>query len=167
MKWKSKNFRQIDEDTGEILDGFTAVLQPKRRNGFNQGWMAMSLYAPAVLKQVKRVEDFRVFFALLECLDFENLILISQAEIAEDLNMKRQSVNQAIKRLIELGAIIEGPKVSRSRSYKLNPEFGWKGSASNHMKALKEHDALKERMNTAGMSVVSDDSSNPETNEVN
>ena len=61
--------------------------------------------AASVLKQVKRVEDFRVLMALLEQLDYENLITTNQAEIARDLEMDRAQVNRAIKRLIEAGAV--------------------------------------------------------------
>ena len=49
--------------------------------------------AASVLKQVKRVEDFRVLMALLEQLDYENLITTNQAEIARDLEMDRAQVN--------------------------------------------------------------------------
>ena len=69
--------------------------------------------AASVLKQVKRVEDFRVLMALLEQLDYENLITTNQAEIARDLEMDRAQVNRAIKRLIEAGAVFE---VRRSES---------------------------------------------------
>ena len=50
--------------------------------------------AAAVLKQVKNLEDFRVLMALLEQLDYENLITTNQAEIAE-LDMQRQDVQRA------------------------------------------------------------------------
>ena len=92
--------------------------------------------AASVLKQVKRVEDFRVLMALLEQLDYENLITTNQAEIARDLEMDRAQVNRAIKRLIEAGAVFEGPKVGISKTYRLNPEFGWRGSGRNHIAAL-------------------------------
>ena len=45
--------------------------------------------AAAVLKQVKNLEDFRVLMALLEQLDYENLITTNQAEIARELDMQR------------------------------------------------------------------------------
>ncbi|EIT2341618.1 hypothetical protein L1O22_004870, partial [Salmonella enterica] len=41
------------------------------------------------------------------------------------------------KNLIEFGIILEGPKIGRSKTYRLNPQFGWKGTVSNHKKALK------------------------------
>ena len=48
-------------------------------------------------------------------------------------------VNRSIKKLIELGVILEGVKIGISRSYRLNPNFGWKGSAKGHREALHEH----------------------------
>jgi hypothetical protein len=37
-------------------------------------------------------------------------------------------------------------------TYRLNPNFGWKGSAKNHLKAIDS--GLKERMKASNMSVV-------------
>ena len=53
--------------------------------------------------------------------------------------MNRHNVNRSIKKLIELGVILEGVKIGISRSYRLNPNFGWKGSAKGHREALHEH----------------------------
>ena len=53
--------------------------------------------------------------------------------------MQRQNVQRSIKRLMELGVILEGVKIGVSRSYRLNPSFGWKGSAKGHREALHEH----------------------------
>ena len=69
----------------------------------------------------------------------KNLIQVNQAEIARDLGMQRQNVQRSIKRLMELGVILEGVKIGVSRSYRLNPSFGWKGSAKGHREALHEH----------------------------
>jgi predicted transcriptional regulator len=103
----------------------------------------------AALKQFKRLEDYRVLFALLERLDFENFINASQADIANELEMHRSSVNQAIKRLIAAEAILEGPKVGINRTYRLNPNFGWKGSVGNHKKTVS--DQMRQRMDKAGI----------------
>ena len=62
----------------------------------------------------------------------KNLIQVSQADIARELDMHRQHVQRSIKRLIQLGIILEGVKIGISRSYRLNPSFGWKGSAKGH-----------------------------------
>ena len=63
---------------------------------------------------------------LLSVLDYENLIQVSQADIARELDMHRQHVQRSIKRLIQLGIILEGVKIGISRSYRLNPSFGGK-----------------------------------------
>lgn len=149
-----RHLGQIDMHTGEILeDGFVAYIALKRKNGFGiGGWFSMATQAAKVLKQITRVEDFRVLMALLERLDFENLILANQADIARELEIDRAQVNRAIKRLVEMGALLEGPRISVNRSYQLNPQFGWKGSAQNHVKALQ--DQHKQRMKAAGITKV-------------
>ena len=68
--------------------------------------------------------DFKVLMKLLSVLDYENLIQVSQADIARELDMHRQHVQRSIKRLIQLGIILEGVKIGISRSYRLNPSFG-------------------------------------------
>ena len=50
--------------------------------------------------------------------------------------MQRQNVQRSIKRLMALGVLLEGPKIGISRSYRLNPEFGWRGSGKNHIATL-------------------------------
>ncbi|HQT75165.1 MAG TPA: hypothetical protein PLX84_14645 [Acidiphilium sp.] len=138
-----------DAETGEVLDtAFTAILYPKRINGFSrEGWFAMSQSALTVLKTFKSLDDFRVLVAMLERLDFNNLILVSQSEVARDLGIDKAQVNRAVKRLITIGALLEGPKVSGHRTYRLSPDFGWKGSAKTHHQALEdEAKKLKERM---------------------
>ena len=37
--------------------------------------------------------------------------------------MNRHHVNRSIKKLIELGVVLEGVKIGISRSYRLNPNF--------------------------------------------
>ena len=79
--------------------------------------------------------DMKVMWAMLARLDYENLIQVNQAEVSEQVGMNRHNVNRSIKKLIEL----EGVKIGISRSYRLNPNFGWKGSAKGHREALHEH----------------------------
>ena len=69
----------------------------------------------------------------------KTLIQVNQAEVSEQVGMNRHNVNRSIKKLIELGVILEGVKIGISRSYRLNPNFGWKGSAKGHREALHEH----------------------------
>ena len=94
----------------------------------------------ACSKQFNRQRHEGYVGAMLARLDYENLIQVNQAEVSEQVGMNRHNVNRSIKKLIELGVILEGVKIGISRSYRLNPNFGWKGSAKGHREeALHEH----------------------------
>ena len=146
-----KRVSSVDMDTGEILDYSLVAVQHKIPNGFAGGWIAMAQGAMEMLAVSDlRGDDLRVLLLLMARLDFENLISLEQTAVAEKLGMQRPHVNRSIKRLIELGCLLEGPKIGRSRTYKLNPSYGWKGSGKEHQKALRTADKAK----AAGLSVV-------------
>lgn len=151
-----RRLSQIDMSTGELLeDGFMAYVAPKRRNGFKEGWIAMAQDAAMMFAQSDLgTDDFRVLMALMAKLDFENLLVLNQAELARELKMQRQNVQRSIKRLIRMGALLEGPRIGVSRSYRFNPQFGWRGSAKNHVIALDQE--RQRRMAAAGISGVID-----------
>ena len=58
----------------------------------------------------------KVMWAMLARLDYENLIQVNQAEVAEEIGMNRHNVNRSIKKLIEMGLVLEGVKIGISRS---------------------------------------------------
>lgn len=148
----SRRFEQVDTSTGEITGSFVAVIQPKKNNGFYGGWLAMSQQAIAALREHNLTgKDYEVLMLLFSQLDFENLIQVSQVELANELGMRKQHVNRAITKFVDYGILQEGPKIGRSKTFKLDPNLGWKGTAKNH------HKALRERMKTAGLSVVTRD----------
>ena len=145
----NKRLIQIDHDTGEVVDGFVAYVVPKRKNGFQQGWLAMAQNGAEILAQSDLgANDFKVLMKLLSVLDYENLIQVSQADIARELDMHRQHVQRSIKRLIQLGIILEGVKIGISRSYRLNPSFGWKAqlrATGGSARALEGYQVIKGR----------------------
>ena len=141
---------QVDLSTGQMLEGAQlALIFPKRRNGFQEGWVAV---AQGPMKALARAdlgdEARRVLFAILGDLDFQNWININQAQLAAEIGLERQNFGRGLKRLIAEEVVLEGPKVGRNGTYRLNPHFGWRGSAKGHV------DALQERMKARGMSVV-------------
>lgn len=80
-------------------------------------------------------ETLRVLMYLYGLLDFENYIQQSQKDIVEGLGMRKEHVSRAMKLLASKQIILEGPKVGRSKCYRLNPNYGWKGK----IKTLQEH----------------------------
>lgn len=97
----------------------------------------MNRSALLILANTLNGEQLRVLLALLAELDYENFIQVAQADIAEKLNINKVNVSRSVKALLDVGVIFEGPKVGRSKTYRLNEQFGWKGSVPNHKKALK------------------------------
>ncbi len=140
-------------DDGQVIEGAVlGMFFPKRQNGFRNGWVAMA--QPALMALAKSnlgQQDWRVLAAVLSRLDFENYILLNQAEIAGEIGMQRTHVSSSLKRLEDLGVLLRGPKAGRSSTFRLDPTFGWKGSGTNHQKALQA------RMKESGLSVVKTD----------
>ena len=135
----NRHMQQIDHQTGEVVEGFVAYVVPKRKNGFQKGWMAMAQEAMMMLAQSNLTgNDMKVMWAMLARLDYENLIQVNQAEVAEQVGMNRHHVNRSIKKLIELGVVLEGVKIGISRLTGLILTLR-KGSAKGHRQALHEH----------------------------
>lgn len=152
---RRKKIEHIDAKTGEVLGGFPAYLPPRGKNGFTEGWSAMARGVGTLFAQNRTFlgqEGLALIFLLIDKLDFENHLTISQAAIGRELGMSRQNVQRSIRRLIELGALIEGSKKGQSRTYRLNPNFAWRGSGENHLKALAEY--REQRMKAANISGV-------------
>lgn len=72
-------------------------------------------------------EVTRVLHYLFANLGFENYIVLPQRQIAEELNIKKENISRAMKILTEKGIIVEGPKLGRTKTYRLNNKYGWKG----------------------------------------
>jgi hypothetical protein len=81
---------------------------------------------PRMTFEARRVLDF-----CLSRMGFENHIHIPQEEIARELTMKQPSVSRALRLLVEISILLEGPKIGRSKSYRLNSNYGWKGKIHN------------------------------------
>lgn len=129
---RAKNVVSFDQRTGEQLEGVIVYCGVKQ-NPYSTGWIMNSQGALELLATDKEIkgETYRVLFFMCSRLDFENWILITQKEIAEKLDLKRQNVSRAILLLEKKGIIFRGPKVGKSYAFRLNPDFGWKGKVKN------------------------------------
>lgn len=73
----------------------------------------------------------RVLYYFLGKLDFENFIHVAQADIAQALGLQKSNVSRAVRILCEKQIILKGPKTGRTITYRLNPDYGWKGKDKN------------------------------------
>ena len=138
---KHRKIASIDQNTGEILDGVLVYCGVKQ-NPYSTGWVMNSQEALELLATDRELtgENYRVLLLLLSRLDFENWIQVTQSEIAEKLQMKKQNVSRAILLLEEKGIILRGSKIGRSYAFRLNPYFGWKGNVRNLNEYRKKED---------------------------
>lgn len=130
-----RRIANVDVETGEVMDGLVAYITPKRHNAFN-GWLAMAQTALQTLaKSDLRGVDLKVLLLCLSKLNWDNGIPINQSEMAVELAIAPSHFNRSLKRLIDFG-VVERRVDKGVKLYRLNPHFGWKGSAKNHRHAV-------------------------------
>lgn len=133
-----KHVEQIDSQTGEVMQGCMVYI-PYRPKLTERWFMAFQDSFEEIAKDEDLTgETFRVLFYLYSKLDFENFIQQTQKEIADGLKMQKTHVSRAMKVLTSKQIVLEGPKVGRSRCYRLNPNYGWKGKVKTLQEARKE-----------------------------
>ena len=141
-----------DKNTGEVLDG-VPVLCGVKRNPYSTGWVMNSQQALEIIAKDKEITGriHRILWFLIARLDFENWIQISQKEICEELSMRKEDLSSGIKLLEKKKILIRGPKVGRSYSFRINPNFGWKGDVKNldEYRRNEENQYFKEKRQKA------------------
>ena len=131
---KAKIGGYLDKNTGEIFSDHVAVLLPKRRTAFTgmygEGFMIVAQKALANIASDREItgEVSRVFMYLFSKLDFDNYIQVPQIEIVKTLGIHKQHVSRSIRILERKKILLEGPKHGRSKFWRLNPEYGYKGN---------------------------------------
>lgn len=130
-----KQIEQVDLETGEVMQG-CMVWIPQRPKLTERWFMAFQDAFEELAKDREITsEPRRVLDYLFSKLDFENFIQQSQQDIAHALGMHKSQVSEAVKLLVRKQIVLEGPKVGRSKCYRLNPNYGWKGK----VKGLQEY----------------------------
>ena len=117
---------KIDDD-GNIKGYF-----PIKDKNLGKDWLAL-FQNPSIwlAKQKMTGEQSSVLWYLLGRLDFENFLRVSRTEIAETLQMQPVNVSRAMKVLKEKNIIVEGLPAGKFKTYRLNPNIGYKGKNRN------------------------------------
>ena len=133
-----RNVQAVDLATGEVMDGIPVYVRAKVR-WHEDFFMAIQESFGRLAKETRMTfEARRVLDYCLSRMGFENHIHIPQHEIASELAMKQPHVSRAFKLLVEIGILLEGPKIGRSKSYRLNSRYGWKGNIRNLSERRRE-----------------------------
>lgn len=108
---------------------------------FRGGWLAMSSAAWSFISENSDylgVAGFKVMGYLASRLGYDNSVVVNQSELAKQCRMTRNSVSKALKKLLAMKIILEGPKVGTQRSFQFNPHATWRGPAKAHWGAVKK-----------------------------
>lgn len=139
----------VDTTTGEVQEPGVLVWVPRRAKDSPAFFMGYhEAFEKLATDKTIRGRPRAVLDLLFARLSWENYIAISQSEISKKLDMFQQDVSSAIKLLIERGILEAGPKVGRTATYKLNPEYAWKGREKNRKADIKR------RLTATGLTVV-------------
>ena len=135
---ETKYIEQVDRKTGEVMQGCMVYL-PYRPKITERWFMAFQDTFEELAKDPElTLEPKNVLLYLFSKLDFENFIQQSQTDVAKALGMHKEQVSRAMKLLTAKQIVLEGPKVGRSKCYRLNPNYGWKGKVKTLQEARKE-----------------------------
>lgn len=132
-KWIERDGQLVEEETGEI---FALRPLPLRKARIGSNFWMMALHAGEVLAGKRELsgQDFRVFMFLTSRLDYDNIVRVTQALVAEHMKISRPAVSASITRLTDSGVI---HRIDRG-TYQLDPYLGYRGNAANHRKLMKD-----------------------------
>jgi DNA-binding transcriptional ArsR family regulator len=127
-----KNIALFNTQTGEILEGgipiYVGAKVKWRENwfmGIQEAFIALAK-DKEIAGRARRILDY-----LFGKLGFENYICVTQQEISKELDIEKENVSREIKKLVNKGIILPGPKLGRTSTYRLNSEYGWRGKVRN------------------------------------
>ena len=132
----------VDPETGEKYPMQMNVLEDRDFN-FHKVWLQHLVNSLDSISNQK----LRLAFWIIDHLDKENQLIMTQRAIAEATNMSTKTVN------ITLKALCEAPEGSpaflqkiNSGAYRVNPEVIFKGSHSNRVGVCYEYQEVNSRV---------------------
>jgi hypothetical protein len=141
-----KNIALFNTQTGEVLEGGIPVYIGAKVKWRENWFMGIQEAFIALAKDRDiRGRTRSVLDYLFGKLGFENYIFVTQQEISNELGIAKSHISNSIKILLAKGIILPGPKIARTNTYRLNSEYGWRGSVKNlskdrqstHLKIVK------------------------------
>lgn len=127
----------INRDTGEITDMQVVNIEERDAN-FHKLWLGHILQSIDLIGNQKT----KLAFWILDNLNSENQLIMTQRKIAEKSGISYQTVSLTIKTLIESNFLIK----INSGAYRVNPDVLFKGGKDNRLNVLlKYHNEKNEK----------------------
>lgn len=125
----------------------TVYFQPPKERKYNTRWFVMwqdgsdigvSMTEQAKMEKPLTQTEYRVRDWLLGTIGIGNFVYVNQSEVARELRLTRANVCNAIKRLISLQILIQGPKSGKNNTYMVSPAFCFAGNIGKGIQQRKE-----------------------------
>lgn len=129
----------VDLDTGEVLEGSLTIWNPPVRLGEPFCMMFQQALSELIMDKTFRLETLRVFNYLISVIDYENKIPLMQKDMAINLGMSPTNMSRCIKDLLERGIIDIDKVYGRTKLYRMNNYYSWRGKVKNLIKQRKEN----------------------------
>lgn len=125
----------INRDTGEITNMQVVNIEERDAN-FHKLWLGHILQSIDLIGNQKT----KLAFWILDNLNSENQLIMTQRKIAEKSGISYQTVSLTIKALIESNFLIK----INSGAYRVNPDVLFKGGKDNRLNVLLQYHDEKE-----------------------
>jgi len=125
----------------------TVYFVPPKNKKYSVRWLLLwqepsdigvSMMEQATMEKPLTQTEYRVRDYLMGTLGIGNCVYVNQAEVARALRVERAKVCHAIRRLVDLGILLKGPKSGRSNTYTVSPAFCFAGALGSGIKKRKE-----------------------------
>lgn len=131
--YRTRIIQQVDKETGEIIaEHLESIDRPPNPRDWIQLYKAGAKYLSA---NDQIATETRVFMVLLLNVQFGNFTGISQAEIAENLEVARTSVARAITKFLDIG-VIQKDKARNTVGYRFNQNIMHMGAPDARQAAI-------------------------------
>ena len=84
--------------------------------------------------------DKNVLLYISGIIDYENVLDISQTQLAKEIGIVQQEVSKSIRKLCELDYLRVIGQVGRQKIYRLSPYFAFKSRAKNYAQMCRDWD---------------------------
>ncbi len=139
LRFRTSTVRSVDIETGEVYEGNQILIPPKKPGIDGDFVMARQEGLFRLAKEADLGgQDYKILLMYLGCLDFENYLQVEQKWIADELGIAYQSVHRSTKKLVKAHILVEGQKVGKHKTYRLNEWYGWKGDSRKYQEKVME-----------------------------
>lgn len=143
MTEKYRDLTVTDNKTGEVLDRLPIYCPKKLHSSFSTRGFSSVAHDALIMLAESDLDGvtIKVLIRLIASMGMENLIAVNQSELAKGMGLHKSNFSKAVRTLLEREIIIENSeKIGRTKTYRLNPNYAWRGSTKNHIEAIENYE---------------------------